>query len=201
MTRLLKKIAAVVAAGIILSSTGCEAREALPEDTIEEYEEAYNAMDIQAMLDCLDESTKKSLTAGMDSILGIVKAASGIDLGISGSDLMDMAPLLQAFTGNLMTEVGGAAQMDLKVEKTCIKGKRATVYCTELNSNTPINFNMVKDDGKWYMTLSTITISQENAERVILAKDEETAKSSKSSDKTSSSFDTEKLKEYLEKLK
>lgn len=203
MINVLKKITAVLAAGIILGSSGCgAAREALPEDTIEEYEEAYNAMDVQAMMDCLDESTKKSLTAGMDSILGIVKAASGIDLGISGSDLMDMASLLQAFTGELMAEAGGAAQIDLKVEKTCIKGKRATAYCTEQNTSMPMNINMVKDDGKWYITLSTITISEENAERVILAEDKKAAKSSKTKEEKDRSPDKEKLKEYLlEKLK
>lgn len=198
MIKLWKKIAAAITAGMILISTGCGSREALPADTIEEYEDAYNAMDIQAMLDCLDDSTKKSLTAGMDTILGVFKAASGIDLGISGSDLMDMAPLLQAFTGDLMGEVSESAQINLKVEKTCIKGKRATVYCKELNSNTPININMVKDDGKWYMTLSSMTITQENADRVILADEENSAKSSKDGDKS----DSEKLKEYLiEKLK
>lgn len=206
-----RKIAAVLAAGMILGMTGClPAKEALPEDTIEEYEMACNAMDVQAMLDCIDEKTVKSMTAGMDAVMGLVGAAAGVDIGVKASDLIDMAPLLQSFMGDLVNESGGMPQVDFQVKETYIKGSRATVYFTEANSGENMVVNMVKNDGKWYMTLSNITITRDSADRVISADEEEKTTSLAGSSKKSGSsaelsslfdlFDSEKLTEYLTEL-
>lgn len=203
-----RKIAAVLAAGMILGITGClPAKEALPEDTIEEYEMACNAMDVQAMLDCIDEKTVKSMTAGMDAVMGLVGAATGVDIGVKASDLIDMAPLLQSFMGDFVNESGGMPQVDFQVKKTYIKGSRATVYFTEANSGEDMVVNMVKNDGKWYMTLSNIMITKDSADRVISADEEENTTSLAGSTRTGSSsaelsslfdlFDSEKLTEYL----
>ncbi len=172
----MKKIIAVcLASGMILNSAACvPVKESLPEDTIEAYEDAYNAMDIQAMLDCLDEKTVKSLTAGMDAVMGLAGAVTGVDLGISASDLIDLAPLMQAMMGDsFAAQMGEIPQVDFQVQETYIKGDRATVYFTEANSGENMLINMVKNDGKWYMTLSTITITKETADRTIIAGEEE----------------------------
>lgn len=178
----MKKIIAVcLASGMILNSAACvPVKESLPEDTIEAYEDAYNAMDIQAMLDCLDEKTVKSLTAGMDAVMGLAGAVTGVDLGISASDLIDLAPLMQAMMGDsFAAQMGEIPQVDFQVQETYIKGDRATVYFTEANSGENMVINMVKNDGKWYMTLSTITITKETADRTIIAGEEEKSGRSK----------------------
>lgn len=178
-------LAVILAAGMLWGSTACTpVKEALPEDTIEEYEDACNAMDVQAMLDCIDEKSVKSITAGMDMVMGIAGAVAGIDLGISASDMIDLAPLMQAMMGEAFAaEMGGIPQVDFQVKETYIKGSRATVYFTEANTGENMVINMVKNDGKWYMTLSTITISKAEADRVIIAGEEEKTGKEKASEK------------------
>lgn len=168
-------IAAILGAVLLLNSAACvPVKESLPEDTIEAYEDACNAMDVQAMLDCIDEKSVKSITAGMDMVMGLAGAVAGVDLGISASDMIDLAPLMQAMMGeSFAAQMGEVPKVDFQVKETYIKGDRATVYFTEVNSGQDMVINMVKNDGKWYMTLSTITISREEADRVIIAGEED----------------------------
>lgn len=169
-----KGIAVILGAVLLLNSAACvPVKESLPEDTIEAYEDACNAMDIQAMLDCIDEKSVKSITAGMDLVMGIAGAVTGVDLGISASDMIDLAPLMQAMMGeSFAAQMGEIPKVDFQVKETYIKGDRATVYFTEANSGENMVINMVKDSGKWYMTLSTVMISKEEADRVIIAGEE-----------------------------
>lgn len=179
--RIRKSIAVVFIVGMLLGNlTACvPVKEALPEDTIEEYEDAYNAMDIQAMLDCMDEKSVKSLTAGMNVAVKLAKTVTGVDLGISGSDIMDLVPLVQAMLGDsFAAQVGGISQVDFQVKETYIKGNRATVYITEANTGQNMVVNMTKNNGKWYMSLSTMTISKTDADRVIIAGEDEKEKGS-----------------------
>lgn len=171
-----KIICAVLLIVVMAGSAGCQAlslgEESLPEDTIEEFEDAVNAMDVNGMLDCMDESTVKTLTAGMDLMMQIAGAAAGVDLGLSGEDLIALFPLFQELIGEEMY-ANGYPQVDFQVQETYIKGDRATVYFTEANSGETEVINMKKEDGKWYMTLSTQVIAQEDADRVIIAGQEE----------------------------
>ena len=195
-----KIIAAVLASGMILNSVACvPVKESLPEDTIEAYEVAYNAMDIQAMLDCIDEKTVKSLTAGMDVMMGLVGAITEVDLGISASDLLDLAPLVQAMMGDsFAAQMGDIPQVDFQVQETYIKGDRATVYFSEVNSNENMVINMVKNDGKWYMTLSTIMITKDTADRVIIAGEEKKNRKNRFSNEEKDSI-FEELRRSLDK--
>ncbi len=171
-----KIICAVLLIVVMAGSAGCQVlslgEESLPEDTIEEFEDAVNAMDVNGMLDCMDESTVKTLTAGMDLMMQIAGAAAGVDLGLSGEDLIALFPLFQGLIGEEMY-ANGYPQVDFQVQETYIKGDRATVYFTEANSGETEVINMKKEDGKWYMTLSTQVIAQEDADRVIIAGQEE----------------------------
>ena len=71
----------------------------LPEETIEAYEDAINAMDVEAMLECMDEGTRNAMTAGLDVTMNIVGAVTGFDLGIGAEDLIDMMPFFTAIAG------------------------------------------------------------------------------------------------------
>lgn len=211
--RKLRKIAAVLAGVMVLEMAGCvPEKDALPEDTLEAYEDACNAMDIQGMLDCMDEKSVKSITAGMDLVMGIAGAVAGFDLGISASDMLDLAPLMQAMMGeSFAAQMGEIPQVDFQVKETYIKGERATVYFSEANSGEDMVINMVKEKGKWYMTLSTVMISKEEADRVITAGEEkadgqETAQEEKEEKNwremsiRSLFADKEKIKEALNEL-
>lgn len=160
----------ILVCGVSISLNGCLSpeltREHLPEETIEAYEDAVNNLDVDAMMECLDESTKDAMTAGMDVTMGIVGAVTGIDLGIDSEDLIDMMPFF-----NMITEEYGLdqyPQVDFQVTKTLIKGDKATVYFTEAGTGQEQIINMVKEGGKWYFTLDITPISEEEADRVLL---------------------------------
>lgn len=166
----------VMLIGIMACCTGCVSlmpvKEPLPEETIEEFQDAMNAMDVNGMLECMDSGTVKSITAGMDIALGITGAVTGFDLGISAEDLIAALPLFQSFAGSY----GYGADypgVDFEVMETYIKGNRATVYFTEINSGESMNVNMKKEDNKWRMTLDKRVIAEEDADRVIIAGQEE----------------------------
>ncbi len=167
------KTAAAVAfsLAVAIGVTGCswlEVRpEHLPEETIEQFEDAVNAMDVNGMLDCLDESAVKTVTAGMDLMMGIAGAVTGVDLGISAEDLIALTPFLQGIVGPY-PEGAGYPQIDFQVTETYIKGDKATVYFQEINSGEAMAINMDRnDDGRWLMTTDLLPVTAEEADRVI----------------------------------
>lgn len=159
---------------MILGFAGCSLQDKaqLPEDTIEEFETAYNAMDFNAMLECLDESTASSLTAGMDIFLGITEGLIGFDFGVDAETLINAMPLMQTIFGDYI-DYNEYPQIDLVVAETYIKGEQATVHIMELNSGETIVINMKKQDSKWKITLGAVYITRDNAERIIIAGQEE----------------------------
>lgn len=137
----------------------------LPEETIEAYEDAINAMDVEAMLECMDEGTRNAMTAGLDVTMNIVGAVTGFDLGIGAEDLIDMMPFFTAIAGEY--GVGEYPQVDFQVTKTLIKGDKATVYFIEANTGQEQVINMEKQGGKWLMTMDLTLLSEDEADRVI----------------------------------
>lgn len=166
----LKRMAVVtVVFGMLMCSSGCSGiplpRERLPEDTLEEFETAYNAMDIDGMLECLDESTIKTITTGMDLVLGITGAITGMDLEISAEDLISLIPL---FSSLQIYDAEDYPKIDFMATETLIKGDRATVHFTEMIYGESTLANMVKKDGKWYITIAGKEISEEEADRILI---------------------------------
>ncbi len=145
-------------------------REHLPEETIEALEDAVNSMDVEGMMDCMDESTQKAMTTGLDLTMGIVGAVTGFDLDISAEDLINMMPLFSGIVGEYGIE--GYPEVDFQVTKTLIKGKKATVYFTEVNTGQNQVINMEKQSGKWLMTMDMTLLSEAEADRVILPGEE-----------------------------
>lgn len=165
----------MIICGVCLNLSGCLTgaivQEHLPEETIEAYEDAINSMDVDGMMACMDESTQKTMTAGLDVTMGIVGAVTGFDLGISAEDLISLMPFFTAVAGEYGTDV--YPQVDFQVTRTLIQGDKATVYFDEVNSGQSQVINMVKESGKWYMTMDVVLISEEEAERILYPGQEE----------------------------
>ena len=157
---------------VLAAMTGCSAwkpePEPLPEDTIEEFEDAINAMDVNSMLDCMDEDAVKSVTVGMDLMMGLAESVTGFSLGLSGEDLIAAMPLMQGIVG---TPMPGEAypQVDFQVTRTYIKGDKATVYFLEANSGESMDINMKKNDGKWQITFNLVPVEEAEADRILVA--------------------------------
>ncbi|MCI8661277.1 MAG: hypothetical protein HFG54_13720 [Lachnospiraceae bacterium] len=156
----------------VIFVTGCSAiprsPEPMPEDTIEEFESAINSMDVNGIMECLDESAAKSVTASMKIAMGVAEAVTGISLGISAEDLLSLMPLMQGLTASSMSE-GSYPQIDFQVTETYIKGDKATVFFTEENSGENMVINMKKKDKKWRITFDVRPIEKDMADRVIVA--------------------------------
>ncbi|MCD8082486.1 MAG: hypothetical protein LUE86_02890 [Clostridiales bacterium] len=162
-------------AAFMMFGSGCSlslTKESMPEDTLEEFEDAVNDMDVQGMMDCMDEDTVSALTSGMDIMMKIVGAATGVDLDISAEDLLNVMPLFQPLISDQM-KADGAPEVDFQMTETRIKGDKATVFFDEVNSGESSVINMEKDDGKWYMVLDTRVIDRDEADRVITPGEEE----------------------------
>lgn len=157
---------------VLAAITGCSGwtpePEPLPEDTIEEFEDAINAMDVNSMLDCMDEDAVKSVTVGMDIMMGVAESVTGFSLGLSGEDLIAAMPLMQGIVG---TQMPGEAypQVDFQVTRTYIKGDKATVFLDEANSGESMAINMKKNDGKWQITFHLVPVEEEEADRILIA--------------------------------
>ncbi|MCD8370323.1 MAG: nuclear transport factor 2 family protein [Clostridiales bacterium] len=161
----------------VVSGAGCSVtlshtQEAMPEDTLEAFEDAVNAMDTQAMLDCMDEDAVSAMTSGMDILMNIAGKVTGVDLGISAEDLINVMPLLQAMLGDQAGEME-YPEVDFQVTETRIKGDKATVFFDEVNSGESGVINMEKEDGKWYIVLDTKLISRDEADQIIVPGEEE----------------------------
>lgn len=218
MERSRKLCLAGMVTAISLSLSGCLApgltQEHLPEETIERYEDAINAMDAEEMLACMDESTRNAMTAGLDVTMGIVGAVTGVDLGIEAEDLIDMMPLLTAIAGEYGTLEN--PQVDFQVTKTLIKGDKATVYFTEVSSGQESVINMTKESGQWYMTMDVVLLTDEEADRIIIPGQEEIVQGEEGEGEAvglgglsledliklplSEIFDFEKIQEWVESL-
>lgn len=142
-------------------------KDPLPEETIEAFEDAINDMDVDAMMACMDSKAVKAMMTGMDLLMKIAGGITGVSIPVSTQDLLDLMPLMQG-----INDAYGQMeypQVDLQVTETYIKGDKATVYFTEVNSGEPAVINMELQDGTWVMTMDTKLIQPEDAERVIIA--------------------------------
>lgn len=146
-------------------------KDPLPEETIEAFEDAINDMDVDAMMECMDSKAVKAMTTGMDVLMKVAGGITGIDIPVSAEDLLNLMPLMQGI--NQAYGQMEYPQVDFQVTETYIKDDKATVYFTELNSGEASVINMELQDGKWVMTMDMKLIQPEDAERVIIAGQEE----------------------------
>ncbi len=157
---------------LMLACAGCgltaEEEDPLPEETIEEFEDAVNNMDVQGMLDCMSEDMQSTATSALDIVLNIASAVTGIKISsiVKAEDLINVLPLVQAILP--YSDYADMETVDYQVHTTYIKGDKATVYFTEANSGENMVINMVLEDGKWVFAMTTTPLTEEEAERVII---------------------------------
>lgn len=142
-------------------------KDPLPEETIEAFEAAINDMDVDAMMACMDPKAVKAMTTGMDLLMKVAGGITGVSIPVSANDLLNLMPLMQGI--NQAYGQMEYPQVDFQVTETYIKGDKATVYFTEINSGEPAVINMELQDGTWVMTMDMKLIQPEDAERVIIA--------------------------------
>jgi len=182
-----KKASAVIWIILVLVTVLCGAcvmpiREPLPEDTLEAFEDAMNVLDVNGMLECIDQSSTKAISAGTNIVLGIVGAITDIDLGIEADDIIAILPLLQEFVAVDMEDY---PEVDFQVTETLISGDKATVYFYEASSGENGVVNMKKEGGEWKLTLGSRQVEREKADRIIIPGEEEAAESLASSEQNS----------------
>lgn len=201
-TGIVKRLAAMALLWAVVGmAAGCSslrlAPEPTPEDTLEEFEDAVNAMDVNGMLDCMSEDTVKAVTAGLDIFMNIAGAVTGVDLGISAEDLIAVSPLMQSMVGPYMAEEGQMPNVDFQMTETYIKGKKATVHFIEANSGEEMAINMEKEDDKWVITLDMVMLTAEDADRVIIAGEETEEEEPEPELSLADMLDSESLKALL----
>ncbi|MCD8362857.1 MAG: hypothetical protein LUC98_07850 [Lachnospiraceae bacterium] len=189
----------------VMALTGCsvsvkQKSDPLPEETIEEFEDAVNNMDVQGMLDCMDEDMQSTITSSLDLALGLVSAVTGVKISdyVKAEDLLNVAPLLQEFIP--YTDTGEYGEVDYEVTATYIKGSKATVYFTELYSGENMVINMSKEDDKWLFSVTTTEIDPDEADRVIIAGEDSEDSSGSTSDVTVDVDQEDVLRQIYEQL-
>ena len=121
-----------------------------PEAVLEKFVSAYNAVDVDKMLDCFEPSIARPIK----SMMGI----AGSLLGVNVNDIFGMMP----FVADLMPESYGLSgtmpKISCEVNQTVIDGSTATVYAMFSiredgeTINEAVELDFVKIDGTWYIT-------------------------------------------------
>ncbi len=118
-----------------------------PEQTLEEFELAYNMLDAEAMLDCIAPKYSAPLKAGMSVLSKLV--------GIEVNDVISMIPLLSMFD----TDVD-MPQVRFNVLDVTINGKTATIdmeitayYSGTAETVRLRNAGFIKQNGTWYIDI------------------------------------------------
>lgn len=121
-----------------------------PEDVVERFVSAYNSVDLEKMLDCLEPSIARP----MKSVIGLANALIGVDV----NDIIGALPILAAMMPEESGSYASMPKMSCVINDTVIDGKYATVNATftvtadgERNTET-LDLHCVKVDGDWYIT-------------------------------------------------
>lgn len=118
-----------------------------PRGTIEKFEDSYNNLDIDSMVECFDPSVR-ALYSGANSILGEL-------VGFDISDMASLVPFLANFDEDLSLEDMPKIKIDIKdIDKT--SDSTAVVYCvistSDGSDSEEDELNMVKIDSEWYIS-------------------------------------------------
>ena len=131
--------------------TGCGSQSG-PEKTIQNFVTAYNKLDMNAMLDCLEPTQA-------EAVRSLVNIAGSLTIGVSGQDLLNIMPLFSGMstydaTGNL---VSATPELEIDVKDTKISGNAATctvdmrVTIAGETQQQETTISLEKQDGVWYI--------------------------------------------------
>lgn len=121
-----------------------------PEAVVERFVSAYNAVDLDKMLDCLEPSIARP----MKSVMGLANALIGVDV----NDIIGVLPILASMIPEGSGSYASMPKLRCVINDTAIDGSYATVNVTftvtadgERNTDT-FDLHCVKVDGDWYIT-------------------------------------------------
>lgn len=92
-TRTARIAALLVCLALLLAATGGCQRASTPADTLARFQDAYNRLDLNAMLDCFQPAQANA----MRSMINIAVGLTG--LGVSGANLINILPLFFGLQG------------------------------------------------------------------------------------------------------
>ncbi|MCL2889581.1 MAG: zinc ribbon domain-containing protein [Eggerthellaceae bacterium] len=130
-----------------------------PFDTVERFADAYNKLDYNQMIDCVDPritDTINTLLGGISSFFGLPTASKDSTAVI----ISLVGDLLSGYSSDYWARQGGASKMTVKEVSTVMNGKdkaKVTIEFTVTSSNGAKQtwqetWSMVKIKGKWYIT-------------------------------------------------
>lgn len=122
-----------------------------PRKTIERFEDSYNALDIDGVIECFEPSVQ-AVYSGANSLLGEF-------VGMDVSDLAAIAPFIAEYDED--GDISDFPKMTIDIndiDKT--SDSTAVVYCdisySTGMSDTDQAINMVKIDGEWYISAEAL---------------------------------------------
>lgn len=149
--KLMKRVAALVLAlSLCLTLCACGDKSEI-KDTIEDFEEACQTLDLNDILDCLDP-TVAEVVGGGAGLIGKLTGQSSEELLDSIVPALFGADFSSAFLQSI----------DIKVKDVAVNGANATAMCTVTylyegqEQSKDATFELVKegvdDDADWYIT-------------------------------------------------
>lgn len=123
--------------------TGC-GNQSTPEKTMKNFQESYNQLDWEGMLECFEPSVSQGLKATTE-LLGDV-------LDIDVDTLLQMAPMMNTlFSEDMFGEDG---KIDLEIESITTNEDIAYAAVVEKSTEMRTTFVLKKIDSIWYISLS-----------------------------------------------
>ncbi len=128
---------------LLITFTGCS-EQSTPEKTMQQFQKAYNNLDWDGMLECLDPSVAKGMKAATQLM--------GDALGFDVDTMMQMMPMMKT----LLPEetLGQAAKIELKVESITTNKDIAYAIVSEKSTGLKTTFILRQTDNVWYISLS-----------------------------------------------
>lgn len=141
----------VVLATVVTAGVSIAGNISSPKKTLQKFEEAYNNVDFDGMVECFDPRTQ-SLYSGADALMDNF-------LGIGIGDLGNIAYLFSGFADE--EDIAAQPIIDIEVNDWGKTDKEnAWVECTmsvtagDVYEEEDVEFQMVKIDGEWYINAS-----------------------------------------------
>lgn len=145
----MKRIIAVtvMACMILTMLAGCQLRsdEALIRDRMEEFRDAYNSGDMEALLDCFDRRTRNTYRSALNvgnALIGL----TGFSVGIE--DLFSLGVGVMA-EGDVMAF--GEMEIELLSDTKAQVTVELTYQDVEYSDTYTATFKLVKEDNDWFI--------------------------------------------------
>ena len=135
-----KVLVCLITLMVVLTMSACSSDQKSPEDTLKKFEKAYNNLDFDTLLECIDPASAKALEA-MTQLGGDL---IGFDLGA----ILDLGPAVSNSSGY------GIDTADFEMIDPIYQDDK--LYATVIDRNENVSdmyVTFVFIDGKWYLQM------------------------------------------------